>query len=329
MRFRTSAADAVAGGSSAWRRKCLALLAATGLAGGVPAFGGQGQDPSAAQTDPPRTTAGFRVGAGRQAGAVRVEAAPLLDGNVLDDPAWDAAPPATGFRQTAPDEGQPASERTEVRVVFTDDTIYFGVVCYDRDPGAIIVTDSRRDSSLADSDSFQLILDTFLDRQNGFVFGTSPSGQGVRRAARERGRGRQRHGARGHVVRGRRRVQPELGRRVAGADRDLRPGVERRVRHSVPHPPLPRRSGPDLGGELPAQHPAPERARLLGAVAAAVSTCSGCRWPASWPGSRRRRGCGARCRSRPTSWARRSSPPVRAPARRRCWATSAATSSTA
>ena len=38
-------------------------------------------------------------------------------------------------------------------------------------------TDSRRDSSLADSDSFQLILDTFLDRQNGFVFGTSPSGQ--------------------------------------------------------------------------------------------------------------------------------------------------------
>ena len=177
MRFRTSAADAVAGGSSAWRRTCLALLAATGLAGGVPAFGGQEQDPSAAQTDPPRTTAGFRVGAGRQAGAVRVETPPLLDGNVLDDPAWAGAPPATGFRQTAPDEGQPASERTEVRVVFTDDTVYVGVVCYDRDPGGIIVTDSRRDSSLADSDSFQLILDTFLDRQNGFVFGTSPSGQ--------------------------------------------------------------------------------------------------------------------------------------------------------
>ena len=177
MRFRTSAADAVAGGSSAWRRTCLALLAATGLAGGVPAFGGQEQDPSAAQTDPPRTTAGFRVGAGRQAGAIRAEAPPLLDGNVLDDPAWAGAPVATGFRQTAPDEGQPASERTEVRVVFTDDTVYVGVVCYDRDPGGIIVTDSRRDLSLADSDSFQLILDTFLDRQNGFVFGTSPSGQ--------------------------------------------------------------------------------------------------------------------------------------------------------
>ena len=86
-------------------------------------------------------------------------------------------PSATGFVQTAPDAGQPASERTEVRVVFTDDTIYFGIICYDRDPAAIIVTDSRRDSSLSDSDSVQIILDTFLDRQNGFVFGTSPAGQ--------------------------------------------------------------------------------------------------------------------------------------------------------
>ena len=100
-----------------------------------------------------------------------------MDGNVRDDPAWAGVPSATGFVQTAPDEGQPASERTEVRVVFTNDTIYFGVVCYDRDPSSIIVTDSRRDSQLSNSDSFELILDTFLDQQNGFVFGTSPAGQ--------------------------------------------------------------------------------------------------------------------------------------------------------
>ncbi|MEE2791242.1 MAG: DUF5916 domain-containing protein [Acidobacteriota bacterium] len=113
----------------------------------------------------------------RRAVAVRVEEPPSLDGNVLQDPAWSNVSAATGFSQTAPDEGQPASERTEVRIVFTDDTIYFGVVCYDRDPDAIIVTDSRRDSSITDSDSFQLILDTFLDQQSGFVFGTSPGGQ--------------------------------------------------------------------------------------------------------------------------------------------------------
>ena len=113
----------------------------------------------------------------RRAVAVRVEEPPSLDGNVLEDPAWRNVSAVTGFRQTAPDEGQLASERTEVRIVFTDDTIYFGVVCYDRDPNAIIVTDSRRDSSITDSDSFQLILDTFLDQQSGFVFGTSPAGQ--------------------------------------------------------------------------------------------------------------------------------------------------------
>ncbi len=109
--------------------------------------------------------------------AARIEAAPSMDGDVLGDPAWAGVMPATGFVQTAPDEGLPASERTEVRVVFTDDTIYFGIVAYDRDPSAIIVTDSRRDSSLTSSDSVQLILDTFRDQQNGFVFGTSPSGQ--------------------------------------------------------------------------------------------------------------------------------------------------------
>ena len=106
-----------------------------------------------------------------------VESAPVIDGDVLGDPAWADAVPVTGFRQTAPDEGQPASERTEVRIVFTDDMIYFGIVCYDRDPSSIIASDSSRDSSMNDGDSFQMVLDTFSDQQNGFIFGTTPAGQ--------------------------------------------------------------------------------------------------------------------------------------------------------
>ena len=102
---------------------------------------------------------------------------PRLDGVVLGDPVWNAAAPATGFRQTQPDEGAPASERTEVRVVFTASTLYIGVICHDRDAGSITIADSRRDASLDDGDSVQIILDTFLDRQSGFVFGTSPAGQ--------------------------------------------------------------------------------------------------------------------------------------------------------
>ena len=109
--------------------------------------------------------------------ALAAIAGPLLDGDVLGDPAWADVPAATGFMQTQPDEGEPATERTEVRVLFDDTTIYFGIVCYDRDPAGIVVSDSRRDSSLNDSDSIQIILDTFRDEQSAFLFGTSPAGQ--------------------------------------------------------------------------------------------------------------------------------------------------------
>ena len=82
----------------------------------------------------------------------------------------------TGFVQTEPDEGEPATERTEVRILYDDKYIYIGVMCYDSDPSQVIVTDSRRDSSLADADSFQMILDTYHDLQNGFIFGTNAAG---------------------------------------------------------------------------------------------------------------------------------------------------------
>ena len=101
---------------------------------------------------------------------------PVIDGSVLDDKAWATAKVITGFWQTTPDEGQPASEHTEVRVLYTATALYIGVVNYDRSPEEIISSESRRDASLTNTDSFLVILDTFRDRQNGFVFGTSPAG---------------------------------------------------------------------------------------------------------------------------------------------------------
>jgi hypothetical protein len=105
-----------------------------------------------------------------------VAAAPALDGDVLGDPVWQALPALTDFRQTRPDEGTPATERTEVRIAYDDRTLYIAVVCHDREPGQLVVNESRRDASLDDSDSFLVILDTYRDRQNGFVFGTNPAG---------------------------------------------------------------------------------------------------------------------------------------------------------
>ena len=105
-----------------------------------------------------------------------VEEPPLVDGDVLSDPAYQNAIPAANFWQTQPRAGEPSTERTEVYIVNTRSTLYFGIVCYDREPDKIISTSSRRDSSLVDTDSFQLILDTYQDELTGFVFGTNPAG---------------------------------------------------------------------------------------------------------------------------------------------------------
>ena len=117
-----------------------------------------------------------KPGSANVATALRATEVPTLDGDVLGDPAWKNAPPITSFVQEQPDEGQPASEKTEVRVIFTADTLYVGVVLYDSDPGGIIVSDARRNAPMDDTDSFQMIVDTYRDRQNGFVFGTNPAG---------------------------------------------------------------------------------------------------------------------------------------------------------
>lgn len=110
-----------------------------------------------------------------QASALSV--APVLDGEVIADAAWKGASPATGFWQVQPDEGEAASQRTEVYIGFLGEDLYIGMVAYDDNPDGIIVTDGRRDRSLNDSDSFRVIIDGMLDRQNGYVFGTNPVGK--------------------------------------------------------------------------------------------------------------------------------------------------------
>jgi hypothetical protein len=111
----------------------------------------------------------------RIAPAKRVDVAPTIDG-VLDDSAWQDAPVINGFVQADPFEGMPASEDTEVRVVYDATAVYVGVRLIDRDPSQIVTTDTRRDSDLARQDSFQMVFDTFHDLQNGFVFGTNSAG---------------------------------------------------------------------------------------------------------------------------------------------------------
>src|SRR5262245_22735184 len=111
----------------------------------------------------------------KRAVATRTSEPPAIDG-IIDERVWEQATPVGDFVQAEPTEGDPASEQTEVRLLFDSKTLYVAVICYDRDPSKIVFSDSRRDSSLSGQDSFQLIFDTYHDRQNGFIFGTTPIG---------------------------------------------------------------------------------------------------------------------------------------------------------
>jgi hypothetical protein len=108
--------------------------------------------------------------------AVRVDEPPKVDGE-FDDPVWIGVERARDFIQTEPNTGEPASEPTEVRMVFTEKSLFFAVQCFDSAaPQGLVVTDVKKDFSTRDSDVFEIMLDTFNDDRNGFVFGTNPKG---------------------------------------------------------------------------------------------------------------------------------------------------------
>jgi hypothetical protein len=129
-----------------------------------------------------------------QARAYRMAEPPNLDGRV-NEPEWQKMEPVTGFIQQLPNEGRPATERTEVRIGFDDDNLYLGIICFDSEPANIVVTQNRRDGSLVDTDSIQILLDTFHDKHNGFIFGTSPTGIEYDAQVSKGGQGREGLGA--------------------------------------------------------------------------------------------------------------------------------------
>lgn len=107
--------------------------------------------------------------------ALKVTAPPKLDGR-LDDPIWQKAVPIAGFKQREPDEGQDASERTTVRIAYDQANLYIGAVLDDSVPAEIRASELRRDNTLDSDDTFSVLLDTYHDHRNAFVFRVNPRG---------------------------------------------------------------------------------------------------------------------------------------------------------
>jgi hypothetical protein len=98
-----------------------------------------------------------------------------IDGD-LREADWQTAPVANHFIQNEPREGEPATHDTEVRFLYDDQNLYFGVVAHDSEPDGILVNDLTRDFNTRSGDIFGLVLDTFHDERNGFMFETNPAG---------------------------------------------------------------------------------------------------------------------------------------------------------
>ena len=93
----------------------------------------------------------------------------------FDDPLWNEAPAATELVQQEPNEGQPATLRTEVRVIATPKAVLLRFVM-EQPAAEFIARELRRDADLTNDDQIGFVLDTYRDRRNAYFFATNPNG---------------------------------------------------------------------------------------------------------------------------------------------------------
>ncbi|HXU31802.1 MAG TPA: DUF5916 domain-containing protein [Thermoanaerobaculia bacterium] len=101
---------------------------------------------------------------------------PIKMDGLLDDEAWQRADVGGNFTQYQPNPGQPATEKTEVRVVYTPSALYVGIRALTSDPRLVIGNEMQRDGALFRDDSVLVLLDTFNDDRNAFFFEVNPNG---------------------------------------------------------------------------------------------------------------------------------------------------------
>jgi len=108
--------------------------------------------------------------------AHRISSGIRIDGH-LDEPAWAEADSSTSdFIQVQPNPGWPASEPTTIHILYDDHALYVGATLYESEPDRLIVPGLEQDFQTHDSDIFGIALDTYHDKQNGFLFAINPAG---------------------------------------------------------------------------------------------------------------------------------------------------------
>jgi hypothetical protein len=107
--------------------------------------------------------------------ATRLTSAIEIDGR-LDEAVYEEIPSMSDFIQNDPDEGAPATQKTEVWLFFDDEAIYVIGKCWESRLDRMVATEMRRDGAITGNDSFAWSFDTFYDHRNGVLFEVSPIG---------------------------------------------------------------------------------------------------------------------------------------------------------
>ncbi len=109
--------------------------------------------------------------------AHRLTSSVKIDGR-LDEDIWKTSNPATDFRQSQPDEGKPATQKTEIRFAYDDEALYVGARMYDTEGAKGVHTRLMRRDAMSenDCDILQIALDSYHSHTSSYFFWVNPSG---------------------------------------------------------------------------------------------------------------------------------------------------------
>jgi hypothetical protein len=108
--------------------------------------------------------------------AFKSSESPVIDGK-LNEPFWQLATPFTDFKMVEPTPGISPSEKTEIKVIYNERGIYFGIRCYDDEPRKITANTMEHDKSEErNEDQVSLLIDPFQDKRNAYIFIVNPKG---------------------------------------------------------------------------------------------------------------------------------------------------------
>ncbi len=108
--------------------------------------------------------------------AFKSNESPVIDGK-LNESIWMQATPFSDFKMVEPVPGSNPTEKTEVRIIYDQNSMFIGIRCYDSEPHKIAANTMEHDKSEErNGDQVSILIDPFQDKRNAYIFIVNPKG---------------------------------------------------------------------------------------------------------------------------------------------------------